>query len=204
MFTEYEIDTMIGFPEVLEATLALKQDFVKAEAPYLEIDEHNFFSLIMMVPTIGIAMADGNISLFEEITLNKKARKLSRGTYFIKKDPVIYAMKFIIKKYDDWSDKFHEVLKITLERACNIQKLSTGNVGKGKINYESYKQEVLETPYIVIRFIASFFLENDEDIINKNHKIKESEYQRMLLIGEKLGLNKLKIFYMFCQTFRSK
>ena len=77
MFTEYEIETMMEYPEVQSATLELKKEFLKAEAPYLEIGDEDFFSLIVMTPTIGIAMADGNISFFEEMALNKKARKLS-------------------------------------------------------------------------------------------------------------------------------
>ena len=50
-------------------------DFLKTEAPYLEISDEDFFSLVVMAPTIGIAMADGKITLFEEMALNKKARK---------------------------------------------------------------------------------------------------------------------------------
>ena len=97
MFTEYEIETMLHIKEVQEANAILRKDFLKNEAPYLEITDHDFFSLVMMTPTLGIAMADGNVSLFEELALNKKARKLSKGGYFMKKDPVVYAMKFLLK-----------------------------------------------------------------------------------------------------------
>ncbi|MDE0470844.1 MAG: hypothetical protein OXH57_02795, partial [Ekhidna sp.] len=69
-------------------------------------------------------------------------------------------------------------------------------------DYLEFKKVVLESPYIVIRFIASFFLENDEDIINDKHKIGKAEYQRLLTIGEKLGLDKIPVFQMFCQMFK--
>ena len=88
MFTEYEIESIIELPEILEATQALKKDFCKNEAPYLEISDHDFFSLVMMAPTVGMALADGTVSLFEELALNKKARKLSKGGYFMKKECV--------------------------------------------------------------------------------------------------------------------
>lgn len=203
MFTEYEIETMVEIPEIMEATLELKKDFLKVEAPYLEINDHDFFSLVMMAPTIGIALADGTISLFEEIALNKKARKLSKGGYFMKKDPVVYAMKFLIKNYFNWSDKFYGVLKVAIEQACELEKVHQRRIDTtGEVDYNAYKQEVLNAPYILIRFIASFFLENDEDIINSNHKIGKSEYQRMVIIGEKLGLDSLVVFQMFCQTFK--
>lgn len=203
MFTEYEIETMVENPEILEAAQALKKEFLKTEAPYLEINDHDFFSLAMMAPTIGIALADGTISLFEEIALNKKARKLSKGGYFMKKDPVVYAMKFLIKNYFNWSDKFFGVLKVAINSACNLENVTQRRIDTtGEVDYGAYRKEVLNAPYILIRFIASFFLENDEDIINKDHKIGKSEYQSMVLIGEKLGLDNLVVFQMFCQTFK--
>ncbi len=203
MFTEYEIESMIEYPEVKEATTALKKDFLKTEAPYLEINDEDFFSLIIMAPTIGIAMADGKITLFEEMALNKKARKLSKGGYFMKKDPVVYAMKFLIKNYYNWSDKFMNVLKETIRVTCGLNDLDLGRpAGEGEVDYNEYRRAVLHSPYLLIRFIASFFLENDEDIINQNHKIGKEEYQRMILIGEKLELDKIPVFQMFCKTFK--
>ncbi len=96
MFTEYEVELMIEDPKIQEATFELKKDFIKTEAPYLEISDQDFFSLVMLSPTVGIALANGSVSLFEELALNKKARKLSKGGYFLKKDPVVYAMKYLI------------------------------------------------------------------------------------------------------------
>lgn len=203
MFTEYEIETMVEIPEILEATLELKKEFLKVEAPYLEINDHDFFSLAMMAPTVGIALADGTISLFEEIALNKKARKLSKGGYFMKKDPVVYAMKFLIKNYYNWSDKYFHVLKIAMDNACDLDNVQQRRIDTtGEVDYRAYKKEVLNSPHILIRFIASFFLENEEDIINSDHKVGKDEYHRMLLIGEKLGLDNLVVFQMFCQTFK--
>lgn len=203
MFTEYEIETMVEIPEILEATLELKKEFLKIEAPYLEINDHDFFSLVMMAPTVGIALADGTISLFEEIALNKKARKLSKGGYFMKKDPVVYAMKFLIKNYYNWSDKYFHVLKVAMNSSCNLENVPQRRIDtSGEVDYKEYKKEVLNSPHILIRFIASFFLENEEDIINSAHKVGKEEYQRMLLIGEKLGLDNLVVFQMFCQTFK--
>jgi len=203
MFTEYEIETLMEYPEVQSATLELKKEFLKTEAPYLEIGDEDFFSLVVMTPTIGIAMADGNISLWEEMALNKKARKLSKGGYFMKKDPVVYAMKYLIKNYYNWSDRFFEVLKTTIQTSCKLATLESIPFDPEKeVDYKEYRKAVLGSPYILIRFIASFFLENDEDIINSNHKIGKTEYQRLLIIGEKLELDKIPVFQMFCQTFK--
>ncbi|NQZ77788.1 MAG: hypothetical protein HRT61_17035 [Ekhidna sp.] len=203
MFTEYEIEAMIEYPEVKEATIALKKDFLKAEAPYLEISDEDFFSLIIMTPTIGIAMADGKISLFEEMGLNKKARKLSKGGYFMKKDPVVYAMKYLIKNYYNWDDKFLGVLKETIKTTCGLTKddYAEGSL-TGDIDYNEFRKAVMNSKYLLIRFIASFFLENDEDIINQNHKVGKEEFQRMIIVGEKLELDKIPVYQMFCKTFQ--
>jgi hypothetical protein len=205
MFTEYEIDTMMNIPAIQEATYQLKKDFITHEAPYLDMSDHDFFSLIMMAPTIRIAMADGNISFFEERALNKKARKLSKGGYFMEKDPVVNAMKFLIKKFDAYQDKFFGVLNVAMHSSFNMERMETSTFDDTKeVSYEEYKMEVLNTPYIVIRFIVSFFLENDEDIISDKRKIGKSEYQQMISISEKVGLNKLPVFHMFCKTFDQK
>ena len=203
MFTEYEIESMLDDSEILEATKQLKLDFLKTEARYLEITEHDFFSLVMMAPTIGIAMADGKISMMEEMALNKKARKLSKGGYFMKKDPVIYAMKFLIKSYDKWDQKFYDLLNLSMRKTCSIDTIPAMEIDiNTEIDYNTYKKEVLAAPYMLIRFIASFFLENDEDIINKDHKIGAKEYERLVAVGGGLGLDKVPVFQMFCQTFK--
>ena len=205
MFTEYEIASMVEIPEIHEATVKLKKDFIRNEAPYLEISDHDFFSLVMMAPTVGIALANGSVSLFEKHELNKKARKLSKGGYFMKKDPVVYAMKFLIKKFDTWSDKFFELLKLSIEKSFNYERIDKSEFDEtDEVSDMEYRREVLKQPYILIRFIASFFLENDEDIISKDRVIAKSEYHVMLDIGEKIGLAQLPVFQKFCKTFKVK
>lgn len=205
MFTEYEIDTLMEIPAVQQATAELKKDFIRNEAPYLEINDHDFFALIMMAPTVGMALANGSVSLFEELALNKKARKLSKGGYFMKKDPVVYSMKFLIKKYDTWCEKFFKVLDATMHASFDMKGMEKTSFDQAReVSYETYKRTVLNTPYILIRFIASFFLENDEDIISDKRHIGRNEYLQMLKIGEQLNLDKLHVFQMFCKTFDQK
>lgn len=203
MFTEYEVETIVEDQEILDATIVLKKDFIRNEAPYLEISDHDFFSLVLMAPIVGIALANGSVSLFEELALNKKARKLSKGGYFMKKDPVVYAMKFLISKYDLWEEKFFEVLKLTMRNTFDKSALVRQFDPEMEVSSSVYKREVLATPYILIRFISSFFLEQDEDIIN-NRSIAKVEYQRLLDIGKKLELDEVPVFHMFCKTFNVK
>ena len=195
---------MMELRDIRQATFELKEYFIKSEAPYLELSDHDFFSLAMMAPTIGMAKADGKVTLFEELALNKKARKLSKGGYFMKKDPVVYGMKFMIDKYEDWEANFCEILNKAMHMTFDMGALETTEQPPQEASYEDYKREVLKSPYILIRFISSFFLEHDEDIINKKRRLGQSEYRAMLSIGEKLGLNKLMVFQMFCKSFDVK
>lgn len=204
MFTEFEIDTMMEIREIQQETFELKKYFIKNEAPYLDISDHDFFSLVMMAPTVGIAKADGKVTLFEELALNKKARKLSKGGYFMKKDPVVYAMKFVIKKFEDWEDNFYDLLRKTMHATFDMSSLETSEKIPEEVTYEEYKREVLRTPYALIRFISSFFLENDEDIINSRRTIGKSEYLAIQSIGAKLDLDKILVFQMFVKTFDVK
>lgn len=203
MFTEYEIETMTENETILKAVSELKIDFLKNEAPYLEISEHDFLSLVMMSPTVGIALANGSVSLWEELALNKKARKLSKGGYFMKKDPVVYGLKFFIKKYNDWEEKFFALIKLIMNELVDMPSLRKPFDKSGEVSYQKYKLEVLNMPYIFIRFLSSFFTEDDEDVISVRTMVKV-DYERMKEIGHKLELGDIPAFHMFCQTVKTK
>ncbi len=203
MFTEFEIEAMVENEQVLNATMDLKKDFLKNEAPYLEISDQDFLSLIMMTPTVGIALANGSVSFFEEQALNKKARKLSKGGYFMKKDPVVFGLKFLIKKYDNWEGKFFEVIKIIMEELFQKSSLEENFDKNNEVSYQEYKLTVMKTSYIFIRFLSSFFLNEEEDVISYRSMAKV-DYTRLLEIGTKLGLDRIPVYHMFCKTFKVK
>ncbi|PIB35258.1 hypothetical protein BFP72_07535 [Reichenbachiella sp. 5M10] len=200
MFTEFEIETLIEIEEVKQATVTLREEFVKKEAPYLEISTLDFFSLVMMTPTVGIALANGSVSLWEEMSLNRKARKLSQGGGFLKKDPVSFALKFLIKKYDFWELKFLAVIRLAMEASFDIGHLEQAYDQDSKVTLSQYRREVLHAPYIFIRFLSSFFLEDDERIISPRDT-NAVDHARLQEIGKKLGLHKIPLFHYFCATF---
>ncbi|MEO9802054.1 MAG: hypothetical protein ABJF04_02350 [Reichenbachiella sp.] len=200
MFTEFEIETLIENETVRTATFELKKEFIKNEAPYLEISDQDFFSLVVMMPTVGVALANGSVSLFEEMALNKKARKLSKGGYFMKKDPVVFGLKYLIKQYDNWESEFLRVIRLTMEETFDIGRLEEDYDSSKEVSESEYREEVLKAPYIFIRFLSSFFLNEDEDIISPR-KISKVDYGRVESIGEKLGLHKIPLFHYFCRTF---
>ncbi|WP_422358928.1 hypothetical protein [Reichenbachiella sp.] len=200
MFTEYEIETLIENEVIQKATFELKKEFIKNEAPYLEISDQDFFSLVVMAPTVGVALANGSVSLWEEMALNKKARKLSKGGYFMKKDPVVFGLKYLIKQYDNWEGEFLKIIRLTMEECFDVASLETDFDSSKIVTESEYRDEVLKAPYIFIRFLSSFFLDDDEDIISPR-KISKVDFGRVQSIGEKLGLHKIPLFHYFCSTF---
>jgi len=198
MFSENEIATMIEMPEILDATVAAKKDFITNEANFLEINDHDFLSLIMMTPTVGMALANGSISLFEELALNKMARKMSKGGFFMKVDPVAHAMKFLIKNFDVWEQKFYDVIKV-----CMSNTFSMDDLKKETNTANGFAHAVMNVPYIFVRFLSSFFLHDDSDVVDER-SISKVEYEKIEDIGKKLGLDEYPIFRSFCKTFQLK
>lgn len=203
MFTEYEIESLIEHDDLILATRQLKKDFLSKEAPYLDISDENFFSLMMMVPTVGVALANGSVSLFEEMALNKKARKLSTGSYYLKKDPVVFGMKFLIKKYDAWEEEFLGFVKLVMEKSFDLKGMEKEFDAERKVSIGEYRLEMLNAPYVFIRFLASFFLESDDDVFGPR-RVNSTDFDRIKAIGEKLGLDKIPLFHYFCDTFEVK
>lgn len=199
MFTEFEIETLIEKDEIKIATTELKKEFLKKEAPYLEISDQDFFSLIMMAPTLGIALADDNVSFFEEMALNRKARKLSKGGYFFQKDPVVFGLKYLLKHYDHWEDAFLKVIRIAMESSFDINEMKVEYDENASVTNSEYRNEVLHSPYIFIRFLSSFFVEDDESIIS-DRNMNRVDFDRMVSIGTKLGLKEIPLFHHFCTT----
>lgn len=200
MFTENEVSLMIEDPEIQNRVQQLKLNFMRKEAPYMEISDHDFLSLTLLVPAIGVAYANNNISLKEELNLNKKARKLSKGGYFIKKDPVVVVMQFLIKKFPDWENRFLEVLKAIIFRLLDKEALQALSQPHEEVPFE---REIINAPYIFVRFLSCFFL-NSEDEIIKPHKALKVEYSKICEIGTKLSLSDVPVFQRFCATYSTK
>ena len=120
MFTENEVAIMLENKSVDEAVYNLKKEFVKDEAKFLEINNHDFLSLVLLSPSVGVALANKSVSLFEELALNKKARKLSKGGYFMKKDPVVIAMGYLIRNFSKWEDRFFNVLVVVMKETFDF------------------------------------------------------------------------------------
>lgn len=200
MFTENEIATLIEIPDILDATINARKNFKANQVEYLDIIDHDFLSLVMMTPSVGLALANGSVSLFEELALNKMARKMSKGGYFLKIDPVCHGMKFLIDDYDKWELSFFEVIKIAMHATIDKQSLSVTDSPKDDKIIISFARDLMSVPYVLVRFMSSFFLHDEAEIVD-SRPISKVEYDKILDIGYKLELNDMHVFKSFCNTF---
>ena len=202
MITEQEIATIVEDNEIHDLVSDIKASFLGDEAPLYEMSNHDFFSLILMTPHVGVALSNGSVSLFEELSLNKKARRFSRGGAFLRKDPVVHAMNWLINGYDRWEERFLEVLKKIMYLTFDKDHLVIDDNIDEK-DPELFHRVVLKTPYIFVKYLKAFFLTED-DAITLDRKISAIEFEKILFLGKKLELDKYKIFKMFCETFEVK
>lgn len=197
MFTEKEVGALLKYPGIIEKLDALKQQFIDEEAEYLEIEAHDFLALILMTPSVGIALSNGSVSLFEEMALNKKARKLSKGGYFLKKDPVVFAMEHLIKGYDKWAPIFYESIKNLMHKTIDVDTCLDKNFKIEDTDESEQFVHVLKSPFIVVRFLTSFFMNDEEEDIFSDRKISQIEYDRVHEIAVQLGFNDFPIYHIY-------
>lgn len=203
MFTENEIATLVEIPSIQECVAAAKQEFIQREASMLDISDHDFLSLIIMTPAIGITLANGSISLFEELALNKMARKMSKGGYFLKVDPVAHAMKFVLKNFTAWEDRFFEVISTCMASTFDKKVLKEQTTSQLEDPTKAFARDLMTVPYIFVRFLSTMVLNDEVDLVEKR-SISKVEYEKILDIGKKLGLQEIPVFQSFCRTFDVK
>jgi hypothetical protein len=188
MFTENEIGSLILDPDIRATTEKLREEFIEEEAPFLEISLHDFLSLILMTPSVGIALANNSVSLVEEMALNKKARKYSKGGYFLKQDPVVNAMGLLIKHYDIWSEIFYRHIKKLIEIILDKDELMKSNIAAPETTDEEYCVELLKAPFILVRIISSFLSNAEDEDLATERRLSKVEYDRIIEILEKVDI----------------
>lgn len=204
MFTENEVSALVAVPGIQEAINDLRKEFLKEEAPFLEISDHDFLSLVILTPSVGISLANGSVSLFEEISLNKKARKLSKGGYFMKKDPVVVGMGFLIKNYPLWSDRFCGLLRKLIDSTLDMEELQRSAVNTPEVSDEEFCLAGLQSSFILIRYITSFFLDDEEEDLVAERNISRVEYDSLMETAKLVGFDRIPLFLKFTTKLKIK
>lgn len=201
--TEHEIKMLAGDEKILQAISDLKKDFIQAEAKFLEISDHDFLGLILLSPSVGVALANNTISFAEEMKLNKRARKASKGGFFLQKDPVVHAMKYLISGFDKWEDRFYDVVKVTINSCFGSKEKYQQFVKSSTASSGDFNKNLMTTPYILLRVVSTLFLDEDEDILKKR-TVLSVESDKILEIGKKLDIADLPVFKQFFENLEIK
>lgn len=198
MLTENELVTLADATSVKELIASLRLSFHELEKDFENIIDEDFTALILLTPAVGIALANREISFFEELMLNRKARQLSRNSYFVRKDPVVHAMKYLVVHFSDWEDQFYEVIKLMIEEL-----FKKNNVHKEDLVKQHQLEDeelILANPPLFVKLIQFLFVEVEEEFFTIR-KVSAYEYKKIMEIGKKLKINDLPIFQRFYDTF---
>lgn len=201
MLTENEVDQLLEIPEVRRTVEKLCDQFKEEEREFNNLNLHDFLSGMLMTPSVALAMVDGATSLFEELSLNKKARRFSKGGFFLQQDPVVKMVIYVKSRLHRWEDKILEELRKILQVV--VPEISNGLSSNSAVRDQVTFLEVMRSSYILIKFLETFFLPEGEEITNKRH-ITAMEHQKVRDIGSQLGLSGLDSFQNFIKTFEVK
>ncbi len=128
-------------------------------------DDNAVYSIISVrgSNTIRIANLNGEkdpeINVYTAPALLEKEfrnKTFAKGGYFLKKDPVVYAMKYLIKNYTIWEDKFFDLINMAMHECFELEGMKTAKGKEIKFNDSAYKSSIMTTPYIFIRFLSGF------------------------------------------------
>jgi hypothetical protein len=158
----------------------------KHEWGFTDLADEDFFALILLAPAVGMALANGNISLYEELALNKKARQLSKGNYFLRKDPFMGSLGKFVTEFARFETGCYRLIGQVI-----AAQLPSGLPPGGNL---------MAAPYFLVKLLVIMFL-REEDSILGSRGISRTELAKLRAIGEYLGLGQAAVFAVFCDTF---
>ena len=118
----------------------------------------------------------------------------------LKNDALFYALRFLKNNFPDWEDNFYQIIKLILYSSLKKNTLIWDTFQEKNASTNNLQIDVLNAPYIFVKLMTFLFLEGSETFINKR-SIAQTEYEKILEIGEKLELSNVPLFQQFCKGF---
>ncbi|MBB6461560.1 hypothetical protein [Flammeovirga kamogawensis] len=200
MITGSELITLVRDNDFFNEMTKLKKDFLKIDPNFMDLSDDDFISIILISPSIGITLANGSVSHYEEITLRRKARKLSRRSFFQKNDPLAPALKYLSYNFTEWEHRFYELIKITMHSSLKANNVILETLKNPESLTGDLKRDILNAPFIFVKFISFLFMEEDDDLLNER-SITEVELDKIKEIGSVLEIDNVPVFQVFCNSF---
>ncbi|MCC5944423.1 MAG: hypothetical protein JJT94_05765 [Bernardetiaceae bacterium] len=200
MLTESEINVLLNEEHFANTTQNLKAQFQKAAALEEELSYNDFFVLMMVMPSISIALANGKISIFEEISIFRKAQQLSRRKKIEKEDVLYQALTYLTSNFKEWETPFYTQIKNILYVSLQANPKLWAYIQSEDSVTGDYHKDLLNAPYILLKLIKFLFLEEEQELVGK-HLISRSEHETIQKIGQTIDLHKIPLFQFFMASF---
>ena len=86
---------------------------------------------------------------------------------------------------------------MNLSNTLNVEELMDSKVNSEDVNDEEFCLEGLKSPFIFIRYLTSFFLDDEEEDLVAERNISRVEMERVMEIAHKLEFDKIPLFLKF-------
>jgi hypothetical protein len=198
MLTYNELATLLEDGQ-LEAELAALKRQSSQELPLLqELNVLEFAVLVLLTPAVGIALAQGNISLFEELSLQRKIKRLLQDRV----EDMYKVLKSMLPFFAQYQDTYYQFIGKLIFNTFEKNPLFLEGLQK-QLPTHSLALNLLHAPWILVKLLSFLFLEEDEQL-TAPPTFSAAEFEKIVEIGRKTGISKLPLFEQFCNQITVK
>ncbi|WP_027001597.1 hypothetical protein [Hugenholtzia roseola] len=198
MLTYNELATLLEDAQ-LEAELEALKAAASKDLPLLQdLGQLEFAVLVLLTPAVGIALAQGNISLFEELSLQRKIKRLLHNQV----EEMYKVLKSSLPFFAQYQDDYYGFIGKLTFSTFHKNPLFLEGLQKQALTH-SLALNLLHAPWILVKLLSFLFLEEDEQL-SAPPTFSAAEFEKIIEIGRKTGISKLPLFEQFCQQITVK
>jgi hypothetical protein len=194
-FHETEISALLASRQV-----AAQVRQCKAQWGMEHLSDPDFFAIVLLAPAVGLALANDNISLYEEMSLGKKARYFSKGSFFLRKGPVVEGLDRLIREFDALGPGCYALLALVISDMLAQYPAQSLPLADLELDLPDHRSILLSAPYFLTKLLAVVFLTEEEALLQPR-SISRADFDRLEHIGSEFGLAGTEVFRAFCQTY---
>ncbi len=202
MLNETEI-LLLKHDELVQTKLEqLRQEFISIN-PDLKLSLDDILALVLIAPAVGVALANENMSIFEELSLENKLKQFTRRRDLTAKDDVLKAYQTVLGDFYTWENKLYHVLRYVVNFSLDKQKEVKELLFNEDLSNTEWGIAAMNAPYYLIKILNLIFLADDKNMTSEK-RILPIELKKIYAIGEVIDLANMPIFIKFCSTFKLK
>lgn len=197
MLAPNELSLLLRHDSIHPTLEAHYQAFCEAHPDFEKAKAEDFFTLALLGPSIAMALANGYISFFEELSLERKARSLCDANTM----PVLSrGMAYLIKHFDDWEERLYELVAVVLHGYTTQHPKVTHLWSRPESLSGDLEMDFMAAPYALVKILNFLFLEDEEYMFDRR-TISSLEYEKIKAVGEKVGLMPFPLFRNFMESY---